>query len=132
MKAVMDTLKAYSALTSLLGSADNIVTGHISQENAFPCVTLIQNNEPTKKRTGYIAYQKVRDQYPILQIDCWSKKSEQETYEIADLLDIHLIGDNVSGTRSWEKVTDSDQFEKDVHIFHKALRYSYEYTITDA
>lgn len=130
MKAVIDALKGDSSLTTLLGSANNITMTHISQTGSFPGVTVIQNTESAKKRVGYNAV-KTRDQYPTIQIDCWTKKSLQEAYQIADLVDILCVGDNISGTRCWQKVSDSDQFEEDVHVFHKALRYSYEYTITD-
>ena len=131
MKAVIDALKADSTLVALLGSANNITMAHISQTGAFPGVTVMQNTESSKKRVGYNAV-KTRDQYPTIQIDCWTKKSFQEAYQIADLVDIRCVGDNISGTLAWEKVSDSDQFEEDVHVWHKALRYSFQYAITDA
>lgn len=131
MTAVLAALKADSSLITLLGSANNITMAHISQTNAFPSVTVIQNTESAKKRVGYIAV-KTRDQYPIVQIDCWTKKSFQEAYQIADLIDILCVGDNIVGTLAWQKVSDSDQFEADVHVFHKALRYSFQYVITDS
>lgn len=131
MTTVIAALKADSSLTALLGSADNITMAHISQAGLFPGVTVIQNAESSKKRVGFIAV-KTRDQYPIVQIDCWTKKSFQEAYLIADLVDILCIGDNITGTFAWQKVSDSDQFEADVHVFHKALRYSFQYVITDS
>ena len=131
MTTVLAALKADSSLVTLLGSASNITMSHISQTNAFPGVTVIQNTESSKKRVGYAAV-KTRDQYPTLQVDCWTKKSMQEAYQIADLIDILCVGDNISGTLAWQKVSDSDQFEADVHVYHKALRYSFQYVITDS
>lgn len=131
MTAVLDALKADSALVTFLGSADNVISSHISQASIFPAVSVFQNTESAKKRVGYNAV-KTRDQYPIYQIDVASTETKQETFEIADLVDILCVGDNITGTMAWQKVSDSDQFEADVHVFHKALRYSFQYSITDA
>ena len=132
MTAVIAALKADSSLVTLLGSASNITMAHISQTGAFPGVTVIQNTESSKKRVGYNTVH-TRDQYPTLQIDCWTKKSMQEAYQIADLVDIVCVSDSIGNTTlAWTKVSDSDQFEEDVHVYHKALRYSFQYAITDA
>lgn len=131
MTAVLDALKADSSLVLFLGSTANIITSHISQAKIFPAVSVFQNTESSKKRVGYKAV-KTRDQYSIYQVDVASTKTMQETFEIADLIDILCVGDNIAGTLAWQKVSDSDQFEEDVHVFHKALRYSFQYVITDA
>ena len=132
MKAVIDALKADSSLVTLLGSANNITMAHISQTGVFPGVTVMQNTESSKKRVGYNAVH-TRDQYPVIQIDCWTKKSMQEAYQIADLVDIVCVSDGIGNTTlGWQKVSDSDQFEEDVHVYHKALRYSFQYAITDS
>lgn len=130
LKAVRDTLLADSTLTTLLGG-NYIYLAEIAQTKIFPSVTLRLTSEGSKKRVGYDQFKK-RDNTPLLQIDCWSKKSRLETYNIADRIDKLLIANSVSGTRSWIKISDGDMFESDTNVYHKPLRYSFEYTIDDS
>lgn len=129
IKAVRDTLVADGTLTTLLGG-NYIYMTEIMQANQFPSITLRLNSEGSKKRVGYFAIKK-RDNTPILQCDIWSKSSRYQTYQIADVVDEILVSDSVSGTRSWTKIIDGDMYESDTKIYHKPLRYSFEYTITD-
>ena len=129
LKEVRDTLLADSTLTTLLGG-NYIYMAEIMQAKQFPSVTIRLTSESSKKRVSYGTFKK-RDQNPLTQIDVWSKKSRQETYNIADRVDKLLVADTVSGTYGWNKVSDADLFENDTRVYHKPLRYSFAYTLTD-
>jgi len=129
IKAVRDTLVGDGDLTTALGG-NYIYMSEIMQAKQFPSITLRLNSEGSKNRVGYMSSKK-RDNNPILQCDIWSKSSRQKTYEIADILDEILMSWAVTNTRCWIKVSDGDMYESDTGIFHKPIRYSFEYTITD-
>lgn len=124
---IRNLLKADTTILSLLGGA-YVYIADIAQANQIPSITILQNSERSKKRTGY-DYFKVRDNHPVVQIDCWSKKSRLETVKLANKIDELLVADSVANTRSWEKISDPDLFERDTRIWHKALRYSFSYTV---
>jgi len=131
LKAIRDTLLADSTLTNLLGG-NYIFTSEIEDENQFPSITLRSTNEKSKKRVGYSTF-KTRDDDNIIQCDVWSKKSRHQTYQIATRMDAVLVADTVPDTRSWIKIgPGGDMFERDTRIYHKPIRYSYAYTITDS
>jgi len=130
LKEVRDTLLADSELTTLLGG-NYVYLAEIMQVKIFPSVTLRLVTGSSKKRVSYNTFKK-RDNEETLQIDCWSKKSRLETYNLADRIDKLLVANSVSGTLSWIKISDSDLFESDLNIFHKPLRYSFAYLISDA
>jgi hypothetical protein len=129
IKAVRDTLVADDTLTTILGG-EYIYMSEIMQTMQIPSVTLRLTSESSKNRVGYATYKK-RDNRAIIQCDIWSKKSRQETYEIADQIDVNLMSWSVTGTRCWSKVSDSDMYEEDTKIYHKAIRFEFEYVITD-
>lgn len=129
IKAVRDTLVADSIITTLLGG-NYIYFSEIMQAAQFPSITLRLSSESSKNRVGYATYKK-RDNYATIQCDIWSKKSRQQTYEIADALDENFMAWSVSSTRCWSKISDSDMYEDDTRINHKAMRYSFEYVVTD-
>lgn len=129
LKAIRDLLKDDGALQVLLGG-EYVYMAEIMQAKQFPSVTLRLTSEHSKKRICYNQFEK-RDNNAIIQIDIWSKKSRLETYNIADIIDELLIQDTVSDTRSWIKISDGDMFEHDTQIYHKPLRYSFAYTLTD-
>jgi len=129
MKAVQDLLKDNAILQELLGG-EYVSVAEIMQPAVFPSVTIRLTSEGSKKRVSYDTFKK-RDNSPIIQVDIWSNVSRLETYNIADQIDELLVGNSVPNTRSWIKVSDGDMFEPDTRIFHKPLRYSFEYTLTD-
>lgn len=130
LKEVRDTLLADSTLTTLLGG-NYIFVAEIMQAKTFPSITLRLTSEGSKKRVSYDTFKK-RDNSPMIQCDIWSKKSREETYDIADRLDKLLVANSVSGTQSWIKVSDGDMFEEDTRIYHKPVRYSFAYVIDDS
>ena len=130
LKEVRDTLLADSTLTTLLGG-NYVFVAEIMQAKTFPSITLRLTSEGSKKRVGYGTFKK-RDNTPMIQCDIWSRKSREETYDIADRLDKLLVANTVSGTYSWIKISDADIFEQDTRIYHKPLRYSFAYLISDA
>ena len=129
LKAVRDTLKDDDILQAILGG-DYVYIAEIMQANRYPSITLRLTSEGSKKRVSYNTFKK-RDNTPLIQIDVWSKKSRLETYNLADQIDELLVADSVEDTRSWIKISDGDMFEPDTRIYHKPLRYSFEYTLTD-
>jgi len=130
LKEVRDTLLADSELTTLLGG-NYVYLAEIMQVKIFPSVTLRLATGSSKKRVGYNTFKR-RDNEETLQIDCWSKKSRLETYNIADRIDKLLVADSVTGTYGWIKVSDGDMFEQDTRIYHKPVRYSFAYVLDDS
>lgn len=130
LKAVRDLLKDDSTIQTLLGGG-YVFVAEIMQAKQFPSITLRLTGEGSKKRVSYDIFKK-RDNTPLIQIDVWSKKSREETYNIADRIDKLLVADSVNGTRSWIKVSDIDMFEPDMRVYHKPLRYSFAYTLDDS
>lgn len=129
LKAIRDLLKDDSALQILL-EGEYVYMAEIMQAKQFPSVTLRLTSEMSKKRTSYNQFEK-RDNSAVIQIDVWSKKSRLETYNIVDIIDELLVADLVPNTRSWIKISDGDMFEPDTNVYHKPLRYSFAYTLTD-
>ena len=131
IKAIRTALLGDSAITALLGG-DYVFMSEIMQTNQFPSITIKLSSESSKRRVGYFAIKK-RDNGDILACDIWSKSSRYQTYQIADRIDVVLISADVSGTRSWTKIgSGGDMYEADTKIYHKPMRYSFEYTITDS
>lgn len=130
LKEVRDTLLADSTLTTLLGG-NYVFVAEIMQAKTFPSITLRLTSEGSKKRVSYDTFKK-RDNTPTIQCDIWSRKSREETYDIADRLDKLLVANIVSGTQSWIKVSDGDMFEQDTRIYHKPIRYSFAYVLDDS
>lgn len=130
LKEVRDTLLADSTLTTLLGG-NYVFVAEIMQAKTFPSITIRLTSEGSKKRVGYGTFKK-RDNTPMIQCDIWSRKSREETYDIADRLDKLLVANTVSGTQSWIKVSDGDMFEQDTRIYHKPVRYSFAYVLDDS
>ena len=129
IKAVRDTLVADGTLTTLLGG-NYIFMAEIMQAARFPSITFRLTSESSKSLVGYTTYKK-RDNYATIQCDIWSKKSRQETYEIADQVDVNFMAWSVPNTRCWSKISDGDMYEEDTKIYHKPMRYSFEYVVTD-
>lgn len=129
IKAVRDTLVADGTLTTLLGG-NCIYMAEIMQAAQFPSITLRLTSESSKNRVGYATYKK-RDNHAAIQCDIWSKKSRQQTYEVADLVDVNLMAWSVPNTRCWSKISDGDMYEEDTKIYHKPMRYSFEYIVAD-
>lgn len=127
-KAIMDALNASTALTAILG-ANTVKMGHIDKTASFPCVSFFENNESGKKRAGYNLW-KQRDHNTTLQIDIFSKTTWDQTMQIEEIIDKLLMA-NISGTRSWIKIYQNNLFEEDTNLYHKVIRYSFEYLITD-
>ena len=127
--SLRNTLKNDATMKTLLGG-EYVYVGHVSQTNQIPSVTIIENTETCKKRTGYNA-NKYRDNESVVQIDVWSKESRLEAVNIANRIDTILVTDSVTDTFGWQKVGDGDMFESDTRIYHKALRYSFWYEIDD-
>lgn len=127
--SIRNLLKADATILSLLGG-DYVYVTHKSTVNQIPCITLIQNNENSKKRVSYDVF-KVRENRAVIQIDVWSKLSYLEVITIANRIDELLVSNTVSDTWGWEKISDSDQFETENRIYHKSIRYEFLYKITD-
>ena len=130
LAAVKTLLKTDHTLQTLLGG-QYVTVENIAKIKQFPAVTLAVRSEGSKKRTGYRTIKK-RDNATILAVDIWSNTTKILTYQVADRIDALLVADTVPGTRSWQKVSDSDLFEDDTQVFHKALNFQFKYTLNDA
>jgi hypothetical protein len=127
--AVITALKANTALTTALGGAF-VYPRSRQAVSQVPGVYLLTNNERRKRRPGYNIDRK-RDNTQILQADIFHAGTAAQVDAVADAVDAALFRANVAGTRSWEGVSRSEQFEDDTGRHHVALRYSFAYTITD-
>ena len=128
--AIRNLLKGDSTIQTLLGG-QYVYISYIMQAKQYPSITILENTEHSKKRTSYNHF-KVRQNGSVIQIDCWSKKSRLETVKFANRIDELLVSDGVADTWGWEKISDGDIFESDTRIYHKPLRYSFSYKITDS
>ena len=127
---IRNTLKNDSTIQTLLGG-EYVYVAHVSQTNQIPSITLTGSTERCKKRPGYNT-DLHRDNESVVQVDVWSKKSVLETLNIANRCDTILVTDSVGGTYGWQKISDSDIFEDDTRLYHKAMRYSFGYVIDDS
>lgn len=127
--SIRNLLKNDSTLQTLLGG-EHVYIAHVAQANQIPSITLLANNETSKKRVGYQNW-KLRDMTSVIQMDVWSDESFYEVTIIANRIDVLLNETGVSGTRGWPKVTDSDQFEPENKIYHKTIRYEFTYEVDD-
>jgi len=126
--AVRNALKADATLLGYLGGA-YIYRRHPAQTPKVPSVTLDENSEKSKLRVGYKTH-KSRDLSPVLQVDIWIASSGEDLDRIAYRID-ELLFAGIAGTRSWERISSSDHYDEDLKAFHKVLRYSFEYSVTD-
>ena len=127
--AIITALKANTALTTALGGSF-VYPRNREAVAQVPGVYLLTNTERRKRRPGYNVDRK-RDNSPILQIDLFHDGTTAQADAVADAADAALFRANVAGTRSWEGVSRSDQYEDDLQRHHIALRYSFAYTLTD-
>lgn len=125
---VRNTLKNDATLQGYLGGA-YVYRRHPAQAPKVPSITLDENTEKSKPRVGYITH-KTRDLAPTLQVDVWVASSGEDLDRVAYRVD-ELLLPGVTGTRAWERISSSDQYDEDLKAFHKALRYSFEYSVTD-
>lgn len=127
-KSIMDTLNGSTLLSAIIGQ-NAVRMGQTNTVSSFPSVTFFENNERAKKRAGYRFWKK-RDHSTTLQIDIFSKTSWEQTMQIEEIVDKILLS-GVSGTRSWVKIYQNNIFEEDTNLYHKVIRYSFEYSIED-
>lgn len=127
--AIITALKANAALTTALGG-QYIYPRSREAVAQVPGAYLTTNTERRKRRPGYNVDRK-RDNAPILQVDIFHAGTAAQVDAVADAVDAALFRANVAGTRSWEGVSRSDQYEDDLQRHHIALRYSFAYTLTD-
>jgi len=125
---VRNTLKNDAPLQGYLGGA-YVYRRHPAQVPKVPSVTIDENNERSKPRVGYTTH-RTRDLSPTIQVDVWVPSSGEDLDRIAYRVD-ELLLPGVTGTRAWERISSSDQYDEDLKAYHKALRYSFEYSVTD-
>ena len=137
-QAILDNLQADTTLTGYLGGA-YIFRAKAVAPSQIPSVTLQTNNEKSDKRAGYNS-SKHRDASPTIQIDVWVSDQHEGmpcTGEDADIIanriDSTILNptSQITGTYGWSKTTESQQHEDETGIWHNALRYTFQYTLTD-
>lgn len=139
--ALLDRLQADATLLGYLGGAYIFRAKNVAPSQV-PSITVFENTEKSNPRVGYCAFKK-RDNASTVQIDIWVSSENdgfpctgEDTDLIAERIDALLLDatSEVSGTRAgtWVKATSSQQYEDDTALWHNALRYSFEYVITDS
>ena len=139
--AILSKLNADSTLLGYLGGA-YCFRAKMTAPFRVPSVTLMENSEKSDPRCGYNAIKK-RDNYPTLQVDVWVSSADEafpctgeDADTIANRIDAVLLDSTsaVTGTTegSWRKISSSQQYEPEERIWHNAIRYSFQYTITDS
>ena len=138
LAAVISKMSTDATLIGYLGGAF-VYPGWLTENMTIPCVTAIENNESSTPRVGYAVY-KNRDNAPMLQIDIWISRDDEDgpntiedIEQIVNRIDVLFIGDNVANTRSWRRVSSSGPSKDpdDQRLIHKSLRYGFEYKVTD-
>lgn len=129
-RSIRTLLRDDSELQAILGG-QYVFIAHVSEANQIPSITILEQSGTSKKRLCYDRF-KIREDHPIVQIDCWSKKSRLETVKLMDRIDILLIADGVADTWGWERFGGgNDMFEPDTGIYHIPLHYWFNHKITD-
>lgn len=134
---ILTPLNADATILSYLGGA-RVFRGWINQDTVIPCITVTENNETTTQRVGYLVNAHHRLNTVYVQFDVWVSKDTQgfpctkdDLDTIAQYLDYFILHTGFTNTGLWEKVSTSEQFESDTALFHKALRYKFNYKLTD-
>lgn len=136
--AVLARLTEDPVLQDYLGDGQ-IVRAKAGAPAQLPAITLQENNESSRPDVSYATF-RTRTNDPVLQVDIWVRENREEfpsTGEdletIANRVDAVLLdaAAPVSGTRLWRKISGSQQFEADTKIWHAALRYAFQYRLTD-
>lgn len=125
----MDALNASTTLKAIIGATNPVKMSQSNKVAVFPSVTFFENSETGKKMVGYNS-SKNRWHDNVLQIDIFSKTSWEQTMEMEEIVDKILIA-NITGTISWIKIYQNNLFEEDTNLYHKVIRYSFKYLITD-
>ena len=135
--AVFDLLRDNTDLQALLGGS-YVYRAYGVTPTHIPSVTLLENNESSKLRTGYNSHRN-RDNSPTLQVDIWIDTTQEDapcTGEDADLIaeqidEILFAPGAVAGTYGWTRNSSSTQNDADIGGIHIARRYSFKYKLTD-
>ena len=137
LAAIIDALKADATLQGYLGGQFVYRAKRISASDT-PCITVKDAGETSRKRTCYIVH-KNRDNAATVTVDVWVNKNSEsfpstgeDADTIANRVDVVLLMTQITGTRAWEKVSSNPFFEDDTGLFHVALRYSFEYSLTES
>jgi hypothetical protein len=141
-QAILDKLNDDATLQGYFGSTFFAFRAGPLTPLAVPSITLQENTEKSKPRVGYTTTAKTRDNSPTIQVDIWVSSGDEsfpctgeDTDLIAERIDELFLDatSEVTGTKAgtWEKMGSSQQHESDERIWHNALRYSFEYSITD-
>jgi len=135
LAALRTLLHDDSTLQGLLGGA-YVYLGWKTNKMHVPCVTIVENNESSFRRTCYDQF-KTRDNAPTIQIDIWvdensetAPNAPEDIEPIANRIDVLLFRTGVTNTRAWGRVSSSGPYPEE-NLFHKALRYRFEFSIID-
>ncbi len=136
--AVLDLLRDDTGLQALLGGP-YVYRAHGVQPARIPSVTLLENNESSRLRTGYNKHRN-RDNSPTLQVDIWIDTNQETapcTGEDADMIaeqidEILFAPGAVTGTYGWTRTSSTTQNDSDIGGIHIARRYSFKYKLTDS
>jgi hypothetical protein len=134
MTSLWTLLDTDSTLLALL--AGRVFLGWKTDEMDIPCATIAENNESSTPRVCYGANYH-RDSSPTVQIDIWIERtretapnSVEDVEAIVTRIDWLLFRTGVTNTRGWRRVSSSGPTPEG-NLFHKALRYEFQYSVTD-
>lgn len=139
-QAIIDKLRKDATLTGYLGTNKVFRIKNLAPAQ-IPCITVGENSERSTPRPGYNTT-KVRDNTPTIQVDIWVSSADEsfpctgeDADQIAEQVDKVLLDSTspVAGTLagSWVKASSSQQHDYETSIWHNALRFSFQYQVTD-
>lgn len=140
MDALFKLVDDDMTLRGHLGAAGRVKVGWVNESTVFPCVTIYEGSEPSKRRPTYNA-NKHRDMRPSVIIDTWVDKNHsgfpcnsRDLNTIADYIDELLFKTGVTNTSGWVRTSSIEQQETSVSttLFHKTRRYDFQYSVTDS
>lgn len=129
--SILAKLDADAPLRALLGGADRVWFGHLSQAEAIPGVYLTGGDTDTS--TPRLGYREtgIRDNNDTVQVDAWALTPEL-CRDLVKRIDPILFA-GVTGTDGWLRIggmapdRDPDRPE----LWHATARYSFNYPIQD-
>lgn len=129
-KALIAALRGDTGILTALGGA-HVFARHHAGVQKIPGVYLTLNGESSKRRPGFNAAPafRIRDNRSTIQLDIFDNRTAALADGIADAVDAAIFKADITGTRSWERVSRTEQYENDTGLHHIAARYQFAYSI---
>jgi hypothetical protein len=137
MAGTISSLENDATLRGYIGTG-NVFRARRAAPEQIPSVTVKSGTEQSKNQCGAIITRR-RNSSSIVQIDIWVSSEGSEfpcTGEDADLIQVRveevLLNPlaPVTGTRAWEKITESQQ--EGEGLWHNVIRFAFDYGQIDS